>query len=141
MVVVPVTAVTAAILGLLFIPLTVRVILARGAQKISLGDGSGGVVAFGQDRSAPPLLVAVRAHANFAENVPLCLVLMGLAEAEGAAHLLVVALGVMLVAGRVLHVLGMGRPVPNVYRAGGVVLTFFVLSIGSIAILVRVLLA
>jgi uncharacterized membrane protein YecN with MAPEG domain len=98
-------------------------------------------VAFGEDRSAPPLLVAVRAHGNFAENVPLCLVLMGLAEAEAAPHLLVVALGVMLIVGRVLHVLGLGRPVPNVFRAGGVVLTFFVLSIGSITILARVLLA
>jgi uncharacterized membrane protein YecN with MAPEG domain len=45
----------------------------------------------------------------------------------------------MLVLGRVMHVLGLGRPVPNVFRAGGVVLTFFVLSIASIAILWRVL--
>jgi uncharacterized membrane protein YecN with MAPEG domain len=139
MAIIPVTAITAALMGLMFIPLTARVIMARGAQKISLGDGSGGTVAFGEDRSASPLLVAVRAHGNFAENVPLCLVLMGIAEAEGAARLLMVALGVMLVVGRVMHVLGLGRPVPNVFRAGGVVLTFFVLSIASIAILWRVL--
>jgi uncharacterized membrane protein YecN with MAPEG domain len=87
------------------------------------------------------LLVAARTQANFAENVPLCLVLMALAEAEGAAHWLMVALGVMLVAGRGLHALGMGRPVPNLFRAGGVVLTLLVLSVGSVAILVRVMMA
>jgi hypothetical protein len=35
----------------------------------------------------------------------------------------------------------MGRPVPNLFRAGGVVLTLLVLSVGSVAILVRVMMA
>ena len=134
----PVTAVTAAVLGLIYIVLSMRVIMARAASKVSLGDGSSGAVASGDEHTVP-LLVASRAHANFAEYVPLCLILIGLAEAVGATRSIAMALGVLLVIARVLHPIGMGRKAPNPYRAGGAVLTLFVLAAASLAILGKLL--
>jgi uncharacterized membrane protein YecN with MAPEG domain len=133
----PITAITAAILGLIYLALSLRVIQARGTSKISLGDGSG-TVTLGQEHTVP-LLVAARSHANFAEYVPLCLILIGFVEMAGTRKWFVILLGVLLIAGRVLHPLGMGRKIPNPYRAGGIVMTFTVLLLASFAILVHAL--
>ncbi len=65
----PITALYAGLLGPLLVILAVRVIDARRAAKVALGDG-------GQ----PLLLRRMRAHANFAEYVPLALLLLALAE-------------------------------------------------------------
>jgi uncharacterized membrane protein YecN with MAPEG domain len=131
----PITAITAALLGLFYIALSVRVIMARGRTGTSLGDG-GGTIPIGEEQGAP-LLVACRTHANFAEYVPLCLILLGLVEYQGTRHGVVLALAALLVLGRVLHPLGMGRKVPNPYRAGGVVLTFIHILAASVALLIH----
>jgi uncharacterized membrane protein YecN with MAPEG domain len=132
----PITAVAAAILGLIYLVLTVQVIRARGTTKASLGDGSGGLIAAGQEHTAP-LLVASRSHANFAEYVPLCLILIGLTELNGTRTWVVQLLAALLVIGRVIHPLGMGRKIPNPFRAGGLVLTVLVLVGASAAILIH----
>ncbi len=131
----PITAITAAILGLIYLALSARVIQARGSNKVSLGDGGGTLLA-GQEHTAP-LMVAARSHANFAEYVPLCLILIGLVEMDGSRKWFVALLGILLIVGRVLHPLGMGRKIPNPYRAGGIVLTFTVVLLASGAILVH----
>ncbi len=131
----PITATTAAILGLIYIVLSGRVIQARGKSKASLGDG-GGIITSGQEHTAP-LLVAARSHANFAEYVPICLILLALVEAEGTRRWLVLLIAALLVIARVLHPIGMGRRIPNPFRAGGAALTLAVLLISSIAILVH----
>jgi uncharacterized membrane protein YecN with MAPEG domain len=136
MLVPPVTAAAAAILALLYVALTVRVIMARGASKVSLGDGSGGTIAVGQEHTVP-LLTASRSHANFAEYVPLCLILLALTEWGGTARWIVDVFAAMLVIGRVLHPLGMAKAIPNPYRAGGLVLTVLTLIGMSAAILVN----
>ncbi len=131
----PITATAAAVLGLIYIALSARVVLARGKSGASLGDG-GGIIASGQEHTVP-LLVAARTHANFAEYVPLCLILLGLVEAEGTRRWLVIMIAVLLVVARMLHPIGMGRRIPNPFRAGGIVLTFSVITISSIALLVH----
>ncbi len=122
-------------LGLLYIALTLRVIQARGKNNASLGDG-GGIIAAGLEHTVP-LLVAARTHANFAEYVPLCLILLGLVEADGTKRWFVLVIAALLVIGRVLHPLGMGRRIPNPYRAGGLVLTLTVLLLSSVTLLVH----
>jgi len=67
-----VAAAYAAFLGLFAVALTVRVILGRVKTGIQAGDGGNAQLA-----------QAIRAHANFAEQVPLALLLIVLAEAAG----------------------------------------------------------
>ena len=61
----PVFFVCAGLLGLLAVSLTVSVGRLRMQKKIYLGDGGD-----------PEMLAAIRAHGNFMEYVPLCLVLI-----------------------------------------------------------------
>jgi uncharacterized membrane protein YecN with MAPEG domain len=133
----PVTATTAALLGVVFVVLTARVIGARGKTGASLGDGGGAVIPSGQE-STVPLLVATRSHANFAEFVPFTLILLGFVEATGAARWFVCLLATMLLIGRVLHPFGMGRKIPNPFRAAGAVLTVLTIAIGSLYLLAEV---
>ena len=131
--VLPVTSSTAALLGLIYLALSIRVIMARGSSKMSLGDG-GGPIAAGEEHTAP-LMVVARTHANFAEYVPLCLILIGLVEVDGSRKWFVLVLAALLVIGRLMHPLGMGRKIPNPYRAGGIVLTFSTILLASITLL------
>ena len=61
----PVFFVCAGLLGLLAVSLTVSVGRLRMQKKIYLGDGGD-----------PAMLAAIRAHGNFLEYVPLCLLLI-----------------------------------------------------------------
>jgi uncharacterized membrane protein YecN with MAPEG domain len=74
----PVTSTYAALLALLFIALSVRTVRLRATLKIALGDG-------GNER----LLRANRVHGNFAEYVPITLLVSLLLEIGGALGLLV----------------------------------------------------
>ena len=62
----------AGFLGLVFIFLSVRVIRARRQERVALGDGGN-----------PQVRRAMRVHANFAEYVPLALILIAFAELQG----------------------------------------------------------
>ena len=84
-----------------------------------------------------PLLVAARTHANFAEYVPLGLILIGLVEADGTRRWFVLLLAALLVIGRALHPIGMGRKIPNPYRAGGLILTVSTIILASVTLLVH----
>jgi uncharacterized membrane protein YecN with MAPEG domain len=130
----PVTAATAALLGLLFVVLIARVIMARGKTGASLGDGSVGIVRTGQE-STMPLLVASRSHANFAEHVPFALFLLALVEISGAARWFVCLIATMLLLGRLAHPFGMGRKIPNPYRAAGAILTVLTIAVASLYLL------
>ena len=132
----PITTVTAALLAVIFIVLSVRVGAARGKSKASLGDGSGGLIPAGEEHTVP-LLVACRSHANFAEYVPLALILIGLAEHNGAPCTLLLAVATALVIGRIVHPFGMGRKIPNPFRAGGALLTILAIATAAITLLVR----
>ncbi len=80
------------LLGLWFLVLSLRVIQTRGASGVSLGDGGHQLL---QRR--------VRGHANFAEYVPLTLLMLGWLEHGAAPAWLLHAVGGLLLAGRLAH--------------------------------------
>lgn len=95
----------AGLLGLLFLALSVWVISRRFKFRVSIGEGE-----------SPELRAAVRAHGNFAEYVPLVLLLLG----------------------RLSHAIGIQIPkVPNPYRLVGIMATFIALLLGSLLALVH----
>jgi hypothetical protein len=112
----PITAFYAALLAALFVYLSVRVIGQRGRAKVEIGPG--------QD---PELFRRMRVHANFAEYVPMALVLMALAESVKAPSVLLHGLGALLLAGRLFHAYGLSRS-PQILklRVFGMTLTFIV---------------
>jgi hypothetical protein len=79
------------LLALLFFVLSLRVVAMRGTG-ISLGDGGN-----------PAMLRRMRGHGNFAEYVPLILVMMGVLELSHYSAYLLHAMGVTLVIARLLH--------------------------------------
>lgn len=88
-----VTPLYAGLLALWFVVLSLRVVARRRGQSINLGDGGDSV-----------MLRRIRAHGNFSEYVPLALVLILLLELGGTTPLWALhALGLMLLAGRLLH--------------------------------------
>lgn len=120
-----VTAFYAGILGLLYFALAVNVIRRRGRLRINLGDG--GDAAFARQ---------VRAHANFAEYVPLVLVLMLILEAGGTPGWLLHAVGAALLAGRLLHAYCFVFTARSLrLRVTGMGLTFAALISASVACL------
>lgn len=69
----------------------------------------------------------VRRHANFAENVPIAIIVLAIVEFNGAAPVVVHALGSTLVGARIMHPFGIRHDViPHPMRAAGAGLTFLV---------------
>jgi len=113
-----VTPLYAGLLTILFVILSVRVVNLR-RRGISFGDnGDVGVTR------------VVRAQANFAEYVPLALVMMGFLEASRYSIYFLHALGIALIIARLLHgvALSFGYQV-RFGRTTGAALTFIVLLI------------
>ena len=126
-----VSALYAAIFGLFAVFLTVRVIVLRGRTGIQLGDG--GDAALGQ---------AIRAHANLAEQVPLALLLIVLAEMAGTNASIVLALGAVLVVARLLNAWGLSHSLgPTTPRQAGAGLTMLVVVAASLLIVYRLIAA
>lgn len=118
-----VTALYAGLLGVFYVGLSLWVIKIRAAQKIASGDNGD-----------PVMQNAMRTHANFAEYVPIGLILIGLGEVQGMPTLAAHALGATLLLARLMHAFGMGRmPHTSALRGGGAVLTFLVLLIAALA--------
>ena len=118
-----ITPIYAALLAVLFIVLSFRVIFVRRGERISLGDG---------DNLA--LRARVRVHANFAEYTPISLLLLLMAELQGGAVLLLHGVGLMLLLGRLAHAYGVSQT-PQIMRlrVSGMVLTFLSIAIGALA--------
>ena len=115
------TPIYAGILTLLFVALSFRVIGMRRSQRISLGDGG--------DET---MLRRIRAHGNFAEYVPLTLVLMTLMELQKSPIWTVHVVGLLLIAGRMFHAIGVSTATGNA-RVAGMLLTFSALIIGALS--------
>jgi uncharacterized protein len=106
---------------LLFV-LSALVIKERMATRTALGDGG-----------HPRLMQAVRAHANCVETMPLVLLGLVVAGLLGAPALVIHAVGAILLAGRILHAMGMLQEnTVNKHRQFGMMLTFaaMILSAG-----------
>ncbi len=104
-------------LALVFLVLSIRVIQGRGNGGPGLGDGG--------DLT---LQRRIRAHGNFAEYVPIILVLTGFLEANGTAAWIIHSLGASLLVGRLLHGYAFAFAEKSVIgRSGGIVLTLVAL--------------
>lgn len=97
-------------LALMMMGLSAHVSILRGNTAISILDGGNMALA-----------ERIRRHGNFAENVPTALLLMAFAETSATAPLWTHAAGLALLAGRILHPLGLfhDRPVTAARIAGG----------------------
>jgi hypothetical protein len=122
----PITGLYAGLLTLVFVVLSFRVIKQRRQARVGIGSGDDAL-----------LLRRMRVHANFAEYVPLALLLMALLESQRANAVLLHGLGSALVVGRLVHAVGVSQAKENFnLRVTGMILTFSVLITGSLACLV-----
>ena len=79
------------------------------------------------------MLRRIRIHANFVEYVPLALILIFLVEQEGVSDNILHVLRLLLVIGRIMHMVGFFRSQGTSFlRAGGMVLTLLSVLIASI---------
>ncbi|MGX0877108.1 putative membrane protein YecN with MAPEG domain [Roseovarius sp. MBR-154] len=118
-----VTPLDAGLLGLLFVILSLRVIAARSTAQVSLSDGGDTL-----------LIKRIRVQGNCAEYAPMGLILLAMTELQGAPRWVVHLLGLMLLAGRVLHAVGLGHtPQIILFRRGGMALTFAMLILAALA--------
>jgi uncharacterized membrane protein YecN with MAPEG domain len=119
----------AALLALLCMVLSVRVMRERGRARVAIG--TGGNIALER---------RIRVHGNFAEYVPLALLLLAFMELRGSAawYLHLLCLGLLI--GRLAHAIGVSQD-PDVLplRAAGVVLTMAVTILAALTLIVGVL--
>ncbi len=117
------TPLWASLLTILYLGLAAQVIRARYRTKTALGSGGD-----------PALERAIRAHANFAEYVPLALILIACFELQGGWLWLAHLLGALLLAGRTIHALGISREAEILSRRrNGMILTFTTLALAALA--------
>tara|TARA_A100001037_G_scaffold304465_1_gene341344 strand:- start:4525 stop:4911 length:387 start_codon:yes stop_codon:yes gene_type:complete len=120
-----ISALYAAIFGLAMTVLSVSVALGRGKYKVGYGDGD-----------EPRLRRLIRIHGNFAEYVPLALVLLLVLELTGVEPVFLHGLGLTLVVARIVHVIGLiGEQDVVPARAGGTGLTNLVIGVAALGIL------
>ncbi len=124
--IVPVTAVFAAVIGLLLLVLSAQVVKFRLKYRMGLG--------VNDDRDFES---AVRAHANLVEYAPIGLIMLGIAELNGVSSTLIYWTGMALVVGRILHAFGMinGRGGPHKARMIGIVLTWLAILVAAVLLL------
>lgn len=89
------TSIYAGFCGLMMCWLALQTIKVRRANKVRLGDGG-----------IPALQAAIRAHGNFAEYMPIVLILLFLLEYNGLNVIVIHVIGIAFLAGRYLHAKG-----------------------------------
>jgi uncharacterized membrane protein YecN with MAPEG domain len=115
----------AAILGLIFVSLSFQVANTRRITRITLGHGGNS-----------QLERRVRVQGNFAEYVPMTLILLTFVEMHGWPHAVVHGLCLVLMAARLVHAYGVSQEPEDVrLRAISIVATFLVLAIASMMLL------
>jgi uncharacterized membrane protein YecN with MAPEG domain len=116
-----VTPLYAGLLTLLFMLLSYRVVQFR-QKGVSLGDGGD-----------PKMLRVIRGHANFAEYVPLALLMMAVLELGRTSVYLLHAVGIALILARALHAYALSyTPKFRFGRFWGAALTFAVLVVEAV---------
>lgn len=122
-----ITSFYAAILALLYVVLAALVIRQRFKYRIGLGTGK-----------EPRLLQTVRIHGNFAEYVPLLLILVALLEVQQSPVWQLHLVAGLTLAGRVLHAIGLWRSSgTSVPRFLGMISTFAALIVGAVFLLTK----
>ena len=95
-----ITPVYAAAFGLFFVLLSIRTIRLQRRLRVAIGDGEN-----------PSLARAARVHSNFAEYVPLSLILVFFLETQTNASLWIHMLCIGLCVGRISHAFGVSQVV------------------------------
>jgi uncharacterized protein len=114
------------IFGLVFVVLSFRTLLLRRKLGIAIGDDN-----------EPSLRRAARAHSNFAEYVPLSLILIYFLELQTASDVWIHNICILLLVGRIIHAIGISSLNENYrYRVTGMALTFFVIIFTSFRLLI-----
>lgn len=120
-----ITGLYAGILTLFYIGLALHVVHGRWKFRVGIGHADNNV-----------LIRRIRVHGNFAEYVPLALVLMMICEMGHLSPAVIHALGGALVLARILHAYGLGgSDGTSMGRFVGTVLSFVVLlgaAVGAI---------
>ena len=112
----------AAILGLVFVSLSFHVANTRRITKITLGTG-------GNAR----LERRIRVQGNFAEYVPMALILLTFIELQRWPPSLVHGLCVVLLAARLVHAYGVSQEPEDIrLRASAILTTFAVMIVSSL---------
>lgn len=112
----------AAVLALMFVALSIRTLRLRRRLGIAIGDAGD-----------PAMLRAMRVHSNFAEDVPLGLLLIYFVEVAAAHTVLAHVFGLCLLIGRVSHAFGVSQVRENyAYRVFGMAMTLT--SLGACAL-------
>ena len=123
MVLLPVTSFYASLLALIYLYLTAQVSLHRRSQQIGIGDGGDEL-----------LRRLIRVHGNFAEFVPLVLLLLAVLEINTERTWLIHGFGLLITVGRVLHAYGLKVSSGATWqRLAGTGCTLF--SLGALAII------
>lgn len=118
------TLLFAACCALLQIALTALVIIRRAQTGVEFLDGGD-----------PPLMRRIRAHGNFTETAPMALLLMALLELRGLGSAWLIAFGVALLLGRVLHAQSLLTNNAAWSRRGGMLMTLAVIAIEAVCAL------
>jgi len=112
----------AALLAALFIFLSVRVTRVRRQERVAIGDGNN-----------LRLRRAIRVHANFAEYVPIALLLAMFIELQQFPPLVVHLLCLALAVGRVCHAYGVSQEREDYrFRVAGMTLTFATIGVSAL---------
>jgi uncharacterized protein len=125
-----ITATYVAILALLYATLSLAIVRLRQRNRVAFGDGGNS-----------DLRSAIRAHAHFAEYVPIIALMASVLEMSGLPTIQMHVLMGALLTGRLLHPFGMYAGPQTlqfrIFRVGGMVITTLVMITCSLLILVR----
>ncbi|MBX9826074.1 MAG: MAPEG family protein [Xanthobacteraceae bacterium] len=114
----------AAILGLIFIFLSARVIAARRQFRVTVGFGGHHL-----------LERRIRVQGNFSEYVPITIILLTFLELYGGAKWLIHMLCIALILGRSLHAYCVSRTDEDIrQRRAAMILTFGALLVAAIGV-------
>lgn len=111
--------------GLIFLALSIGISYLRITRRVSLGDG--GDYLLGR---------TIRAHANWAEFVPISLILLWLAETTQANHVVLWVAAAMLVVGRFLHAWGLVTKRLTKRRQLGALLNYVVIAYLAVVLII-----
>lgn len=124
-----ITPLYAAPLAVLMMVLVGRVVWFRRRYRVGIGAGD-----------HKDLSLAIRAHANGAETIPIAVLLLLLAELAGAAPWLLHGAGLALLVGRIWHAAGLSHHGGmSAGRLWGMVLTMVAVVVLAVASVVLVL--
>jgi len=112
----PITAVFTFIFALFIFYLMLRVVNMRKKYKVGYGSSK-----------QEPLKMAISAHSNAIENIPLALFLMMLLEIGQANQILLIVLGSIFLMARLVHAIGLSKSVGVSFgRTYGTIISWFV---------------